>query len=116
MSGSIGSGRFPSPDRLQAVDMACAVYPSNARHLGGDDGQGERSDDERVAYHGRGSSRRRARRPTCSIERLEQRALEITALGDREHFGMVERLATQCAERNAPAAVRGRALEHLEKE
>src|ERR1700736_6680905 len=53
--------------------------------------------------------------PARLVHHLEQRALDVSGLGDREHLGMVERLARERADRDPPAAVRGRILQHLLK-
>ena len=39
------------------------------------------------------------------VERFQQCALDVAALWNRQHFGMIEWLAAPFAERDAPAAV-----------
>ena len=54
--------------------------------------------------------------PTASFQGFEQGALDVARFGNCQNLGVVERLASQCAKRDPPAAVGRRGLQHLEKQ
>src|SRR4051794_27006185 len=52
----------------------------------------------------------------ASVERLDERALDVTRFRDREDLRVVEWLAEDVAQRESTTGVCGGALQHLEKE
>ncbi len=49
------------------------------------------------------------------IHNFQQRPLDVPGLRNRQHLGMIERLAGDRPDGNASSAIAGRVLQHLEK-
>lgn len=58
----------------------------------------------------------KARAAVASVERFDERALQVACLRNSENLGVIERLAAHFAKSQPPAGIRSRGAKHLEKE